>query len=127
MKYLWVTFVFSLVVCFSSSYWIDVAILDEGLDAKLVPIKNRYRKYLIFRKRRRGMYYSRILIGVEMVGYIVHIIGFVTNLYCSFTLSKEALISIGEAWIIISCFFLGVLLAYGGYLTLKTKIVNHKK
>lgn len=126
MKYIWFTFLLSLFACFNTSYWLDVAMSEEGLDAKLVPIENRHKKCFIFRRKRRGMYFSRFCIGVQISGYIIHIPGILFNLFCPIILNHDQLIIVGDFWLAMGCIFIGSFLIYGGYLTIRTRIKERK-
>lgn len=121
-KYIWFNFLLSLFACFNTSYWLDVAMSEESLDAKLVPIENRHKKYFIFRKKRRGMYFSRVCMGMQISGYIVHIPGALFNLFCPMILDYDELSIVGDFWLAMGCVYIGVFLIYGGYLTIRTKL-----
>lgn len=110
---------------FSSSYWIDVAILEEGLDIKLISINNHYKKYLLFRKERGGLYYSKFCIILQIIGYMLSAIGFVLNLISSIFLKKEMLILVGYIWLGFAVVAAFLLISYLFYATCKTKIKEY--
>ena len=125
MKYLWFMYLCCIFSWFSSSYWIDVAILEEGLDIKLISINNHYKKYLLFRKERCGLYYSKFCIILQIIGYMLSAIGFVLNLISSIFLKKEMLILVGYIWLGFAVVAAFLLISYLFYATCKTKIKEY--